>query len=141
MKKDKLKNSRILQETMNTLKALWENKDLQDSMPLNQIQVHMLEDEGDGIVFCLEYDERTRELNKTFHSMEEYYDVEGSETTIVMEYDPEEVELSVDPNIPNEMEESCMMTEAEIEREFDQADGLYRLSQAVRSRKNKPLLN
>ena len=72
MKKDKLKNSRILQETMNTLKALWENKDLQDSMPLNQIQVHMLDDEGDGIVFCLEYDERTRELNKTFHSMEEY---------------------------------------------------------------------
>ena len=42
-------------------------------MPLNEIQVHLLDKEGDGVILCLEYDEQTGELNKTFHTMEEYY--------------------------------------------------------------------
>ena len=42
-------------------------------MHINEIQVHILDEDGDGVVLSLEYDERTGELNKTFHTMEEYY--------------------------------------------------------------------
>ena len=69
-KKLSTKNSRILHDTMVALGALKENSKLHD-LPMNEIQVHLLDKSGDGIVLCLEYDELTGEVNKTFHSIDE----------------------------------------------------------------------
>ena len=67
------KNSKILHETMVTLGALKESSPALQEMRINEIQVHILDEDGDGVVLCLEYDERTGELNKTFTTMDEYY--------------------------------------------------------------------
>ena len=67
------RNSKILHETMVTLGALKEGSDALREMAINEIQVHLLDEDGDGVVLCLEHDEQTGELNKTFHTMEEYY--------------------------------------------------------------------
>ena len=69
------KNSRILRDTMVTLGALKEQTKL-NNLPIHEIQVHLLDEDGDGIVLCLEYDERNGELNKTFYNTEEMYDEE-----------------------------------------------------------------
>ena len=58
---------------MVTLGALKEGSVALQEMRINEMQVHILDEDGDGVVLCLEYDEQTGELNKTFHSMEEYY--------------------------------------------------------------------
>ena len=71
------KNSKILRETMVTLGALKESSPALKELPINEIQVHLLDEDGDGVVLCLEYDESTGELNKTFHTMEEYYEEGG----------------------------------------------------------------
>ena len=63
------KNSKILHETMVTLGALKEGSDALQEIPINEIQVHLLDESGDGVILCLEYDEQTGELNKTFHTM------------------------------------------------------------------------
>ena len=70
---DNKRNSKILRETMVTLGALREGSVALQEMRINEMQVHLLDEDGDGVVLCLEYDEQTGELNKTFHSMEEYY--------------------------------------------------------------------
>ena len=69
------KNSRILRDTMVTLGALKEQTKL-NNLPIHEIQMHLLDKDGDGIVLCLEYDERNGELNKTFYNTEEMYDEE-----------------------------------------------------------------
>ena len=71
------RNSKVLHETMVTLGALKEGSDALQEMRINEIQVHILDEDGDGVVLCLEYDEQTGELNKTFHTMEEYYTEEN----------------------------------------------------------------
>ena len=59
---------------MVTLGALKEGSAALQEMRINEIQVHLLDEDGDGVVLCLEYaDEQMGELNKTFHTMEEYY--------------------------------------------------------------------
>ena len=68
-KKLNTKNSKILHETMVTLGALKEGSDALSEIPINEIQVHLLDESGDGVILCLEYDEQTGELNKTFHTM------------------------------------------------------------------------
>ena len=75
MKKEIIaKNYKILHEAATTLTALRDGTELRNEMPIEQIQVHLVDELGDGIVLCLEYDEVVKgELNKTFHSMEEYY--------------------------------------------------------------------
>ena len=73
------KNSKILHDTMVTLGALKEANRLHD-LPMHEIQVHLLDKDGDGIVLCLEYDELTGELNRTFHSIDDAaYDEYGEE--------------------------------------------------------------
>ena len=67
------RNSKILHETMVALGALKEGSDALQEIPINEIQVHLVDKDGDGVILCLEYDEQTGELNKTFHTMEEYY--------------------------------------------------------------------
>ena len=69
-KKLNLKNSRILHDTMVALGALKEQTKL-NNLPIHEIQVHLLDKDGDGIVLCLEYDELTGEVNKTFHSIDD----------------------------------------------------------------------
>ena len=66
---------------MVTLGALKEQTKL-NNLPIHELQVHLLDDDGDGIVLCLEYDEQTGELNKTFHTMEEYYTDEDEDETV-----------------------------------------------------------
>ena len=68
------RNYKILHEASTTLASLRDGTELRNEMPIEQIQVHLVDGNGDGIVLCLEYDELVDgELNKTFHSMEEYY--------------------------------------------------------------------
>ena len=67
-------NSKILHETMVTLGALKEGSDALQEIPINEIQVLLLDDSGDGVILCLEYDEQTGELKKTFSSIDEHYD-------------------------------------------------------------------
>ena len=74
-KKTIARNYKILHEASTTLASLRDGTELRNEMPIEQIQVHLVDGNGDGIVLCLEYaDELVNgELNKTFHSMEEYY--------------------------------------------------------------------
>ena len=64
---------------MVALGALKEQTSLSE-LPMNEIQVHLLDEDGDGVVLCIEYDELTGELKKTFHNTEDaYYDDEDEE--------------------------------------------------------------
>ena len=78
------RNSRILHDTMVALGALKEQTKL-NNLPLHEIQVHLLDEEGDGIVLCLEYDELTGEINKTFYNVDEYYAVEEGIVEVELE--------------------------------------------------------
>ena len=80
------RNSKILHETMVTLGALKEGSDALQEMRINEIQVHILDENGDGVVLCLEYETSetgVEQLNKTFSTMEEYYTNENDEDETV----------------------------------------------------------
>jgi len=68
------RNSKILHDTMVSLGALKGASSALQEMHINEIQVHILDEEGDGVILCLEYDESTGELNKTFSCVDEFYD-------------------------------------------------------------------
>ena len=72
LRKLNTQNSRILHDTMVTLGALKEQTRLHD-LPMNEIQVHLLDKDGDGVVLCLEYETSGtgERINKTFHSIDE----------------------------------------------------------------------
>ena len=80
-KKKKLnaRNSKVLHETMVTLGTLKEGSDALEEMEINEIQVHLLDEDGDGVILCLEYDEQTGELNRTFSTMNDYYAEGGTD--------------------------------------------------------------
>ena len=85
-KKTIARNYKILHEAATTLAALRDKTELRNEMPIEQIQVHLVDGNGDGIVLCLEYDELVDgELNKTFHSMEEYYAEEDAVIEVELE--------------------------------------------------------
>ena len=85
-KKTIARNYKILHEASTTLAALRDGTELRNEMPIEQIQVHLVDGNGDGIVLCLEYDEVVNgELNKTFHSMEEYYTEENAVIEVELE--------------------------------------------------------
>ena len=85
-KKTIARNYKILHEAATTLAALRDKTELRNEMPIEQIQVHLVDGSGDGIVLCLEYDEVVNgELNKTFHSMEEYYAEEDAVIEVELE--------------------------------------------------------
>ena len=81
------RNSKILQATMVTLGALKEESPALEEMGINEIQVHILDEGGDGVILCLEYDESTGELNKTFSCVDEFYD-----DTVEVELEGEDAE-------------------------------------------------
>ena len=66
------KNTKILQATMATLESLTNTVHLKE-MVMNEVLVHLLDEDGDGVVLCLEYDENG-ELQKTFSSVDEHYE-------------------------------------------------------------------
>ena len=122
-KKLSTKNSKILHDTMVTLGALKEADRLHD-LPMHEIQVHILDENGDGIVLCLEYDERTGELEKTFHSIDDAaYDEYGEEyhTEIIAEVGLEEEteEEPLDPYAKVPTVKSLF--EESVSEEYDEA--------------------
>jgi len=66
------KNTKILEATMTTLEALTNTIHLKE-MVMNDIQVHLLDEDGDGVILSLAYDENG-ELEKTFSSVDEFYE-------------------------------------------------------------------
>ena len=109
------KNSRILHDTMVTLGALKEGTRLEE-MPINEIQVHLLDKDGDGIILCLEYDELTGELEKTFHNTPEEIELESPH------YYGEEFGDSTDPCISPENVKEFLKARIEetISEEYDE---------------------
>ena len=65
-------NTKILQATIATLESLTNTVHLKE-MAMESIQLHLLDEDGDGLVLCLEYDENG-ELQKTFSSVDEFYE-------------------------------------------------------------------
>ena len=122
MKKPKktTKNSRILRETMVALGALKEQTSLSE-LPMNEIQVHLLDEDGDGVVLCIEYDELTGELKKTFHNTEDaYYDDDDEEQLphYYGEHTQEELDACASPeNIKEFLKEKIEET---ISEEYDE---------------------
>ena len=80
-KKHNKRNSKILHQTLASLGALKGASTALQEMGINEIQVHLLDEHGDGVILCLEYDERTGELNKTFSCVNEFYDDEYDTVT------------------------------------------------------------
>ena len=77
------KNTKILEATMTTLESLTNTIHLKE-MVMNDIQVHLLDEDGDGVILSLAYDENG-ELEKTFSSVDEFY-----EDTIEVELEDEQ---------------------------------------------------
>jgi HSP90 family molecular chaperone len=126
-KKTNKRNSKILQATMVTLGALKEESPALEEMRINEIQVHLLDEDGDGVVLCLEYETSetgVEQLSKTFSTMEEYYTEEDDDETEI------EVELEESEGIESFIEEV-------ISEEYDEV-----LSEIFHSNDGKPpLLN
>ena len=113
------RNSKILQDTMVTLGALKESSPALEELAINEIQVHLLDEDGDGVVLCLEYDEHG-ELSKTFSNVDEYY---------------EEIEVELEESDEDEGIESFI--DEAISEEYDEV-----LSEVFHSSEGKPpLLN
>jgi len=86
--KTNAKNSKILHQTLVSLGALKGAQSALQEMHINEIQVHLLDEGGDGVILCLEYDESSGELRKTFSCVDEFYDdtveveLEGDDTEV-----------------------------------------------------------
>ena len=121
-KKLNARNSRILHETMVTLGALKEGSDALQEIPINEIQVHLLDECGDGVILCLEYDEQTGELNKTFHTVDEYFDDEEEEVDDDVIVALEDAVGDYDPCISPENVKEFLKTRIEetISEEYDE---------------------
>ena len=116
------KNSKILHETMVTIGALKEGSAALEEMEIDEIQVHLLDEDGDGVVLCLEHDERTGELKKTFHTMEEYYTDDEEETDDELMVALEDTTGDYDPCISPENIKEVLdtMIEKTISEEYDE---------------------
>ena len=82
------KNTRILEAVMATLESLTNTVHLKE-MVMNDIQVHLLDEDGDGVILSLAYDENG-ELEKTFSSVDEFY-----EDTIEVELEDDDAETAL----------------------------------------------
>ena len=121
---------------MVTLRTLKQKAAIEE-MAINEIQVHLLDEHGDGIILCLEYDEHG-ELSKTFSTMEEYYeDYEEIEVELENELDacnsPENRELKEEILRYARMDRETDLMEEAISEEYDEI--------FHNSRKPSPLLN
>jgi len=119
------KNTKILEATMATLESLTNTVHLKE-MAMNEIQVHLLDEDGDGVILCLAYDENG-ELEKTFSSVDEFY-----EDTIEVELEDEETALFDDDYYGGREDFTVEVLDEEVEDEFLKYD-LHKI--------DKPLLN
>lgn len=120
------KNSKILQAVMATLESLTNTVHLKE-MAMNEIQVHLLDEDGDGVILSLAYDENG-ELEKTFTSVDEFY-----EDTIEVELEEnEETALFDDDYYGGREDFTVEVLDEEVEDEFLKYD-LHKI--------DKPLLN
>jgi hypothetical protein len=120
------KNTKILEAVMATLESLTNTVHLKE-MVMNDIQVHLLDEDGDGVILSLAYDENG-ELEKTFSSVDEFY-----EDTIEVELEDEETALFDDDYYGGREDFTVeVLDEDEAEDEFLKYD-LHKI--------DKPLLN
>jgi hypothetical protein len=123
------KNTKILEATMATLESLTNTVHLKE-MVMNDIQVHLLDEDGDGVILSLAYDENG-ELEKTFSSVDEFY-----EDTIEVELEDDDADTALfDEEYYGGREEitvTVLDAEDESEDEFLKYD-LHKI--------DKPLLN
>ena len=121
------KNTKILEATMATLESLTNTVHLKE-MVMNDIQVHLLDEDGDGVILSLAYDENG-ELEKTFSSVDEFY-----EDTIEVELEEnEENNALFDEEYYGGREDFTVeVLDEEVEDEFLKYD-LHKI--------DKPLLN
>jgi len=113
---------------MATLESLTNTVHLKE-MAMNEIQVHLLDEDGDGVILCLAYDENG-ELEKTFSSVDEFY-----EDTIEVELEDEQDEetaLFDDDYYGGREDFTVEVLDEEVEDEFLKYD-LHKI--------DKPLLN
>ena len=121
------KNTKILEATMATLESLTKTVHLKE-MALNEVLVHLLDEDGDGVILCLAYDENG-ELEKTFSSVDEFY-----EDTIEVELEEDEETALFDDDYYGGREDFTVevLDAEEAEDEFLKYD-LHKI--------DKPLLN
>ena len=121
------KNTKILEATMATLESLTNTVHLKE-MVMNDIQVHLLDEDGDGVILSLAYDENG-ELEKTFSSVDEFY-----EDTIEVELEEDEETALFDDDYYGGREDFTVevLDAEEVEDEFLKYD-LHKI--------DKPLLN
>ena len=122
------KNTKILEATMATLESLTNTVHLKE-MVMNDIQVHLLDEDGDGVILSLAYDENG-ELENTFSSVDEFY-----EDTIEVELEDDDADTALfDEEYYGGREEITVtvLDEDESEDEFLKYD-LHKI--------DKPLLN
>ena len=119
------KNTKILEATMATLESLTNTIHLKE-MVMNDIQVHLLDEDGDGVILSLAYDENG-ELEKTFSSVDEFY-----EDTIEVELEDEETALFDEEYYGGREDFTVTVLDEETEDEFLKYD-LHKI--------DKPLLN
>ena len=124
-KRTATKNTKILEATMATLESLTNTIHLKE-MVMNDIQVHLLDEDGDGVILSLAYDENG-ELEKTFSSVDEFY-----EDTIEVELEDEETALFDEEYYGGREDFTVTVLDEETEDEFLKYD-LHKI--------DKPLLN
>jgi hypothetical protein len=39
---------------------------MMEEMPIREIELHILDEEGEGVVLCLEFNEETKEIRRVF---------------------------------------------------------------------------
>ena len=98
------RNSKILHDTMVSLGALKGAQSALQEMHINEIQVHLLDESGDGVILCLEYEEQTEELRKTFSCVDEFYD-DSVEVELEDSDEDEGIESFIEEAISEEDEE------------------------------------
>ncbi len=87
---------KLLKEAISTLTALKStNTKLNESMPLKEMEIYLLDEEGEGVVLCIEYDESTGELHKSFSATDE-------EIESIFENDDDSEEITHFEDIPSE---------------------------------------
>ena len=87
---------KLLKEAISTLTALKStNTKLNESMPLKEVELYLLDEDGEGVVLCIEYDESTGELHKSFSATDE-------EIESIFENDDDSEEVTHFEDIPSE---------------------------------------
>ena len=61
--------SKLLKEAVGTLSGIVKHPQFRDSVPLREIRIHMLDEDGDGIGLWIEFNEETEEFDKGMMSI------------------------------------------------------------------------